>query len=219
MQSQEKEDIPISKPGSLNARCLHAMRCADELKIASYLSSPPPSFLSLLLYSPPPTISSSLLPADSAFYSRLVSFLLWKACQDSEILIISVKIPLVIFPSVFLPFPFPLPGFNVSFPPLWVSLPFFSVSLHAGEWNVSSLCLRSWGGLSQEKYQIKKYVLTVNSSHCRPGLSNTTTMPWLIRPLPEEKHFDGGLLARLLCRFSFVYRNLNIMTPISKELC
>lgn len=93
----------------------------------------------------------------SAFSSRLASFLMWKACQTltfSSFLSTSLTLSLLlsfsrtpalsrVFISPFL--------FCVS-----ASLPFFSVSLHAGDWNVSSLCLRSWGGLSLEKYQSKK---------------------------------------------------------------
>lgn len=73
------------------------------LSCISASSSPSVSLVSLLLYSPPPTYS--LLPSpitDSAFSSRLASFLLWKAWQDSDILIISVHIPHLISPSCFL---------------------------------------------------------------------------------------------------------------------
>lgn len=65
---------------------------------------------------------------DGAFFSFLASFLLWKACQDSDILIIYVYIPHFIASSLFLPYP-PLSGVFISpfslcvcVPPLLLSL-------------------------------------------------------------------------------------------------
>lgn len=74
--------------------------------------SPSVSLLSLVLYSPPPTVPSSLLTHHwwCLFSSRLASFLLWKARQGSDILIISCPhpSPYLSFSFSFIPPPSPL---------------------------------------------------------------------------------------------------------------
>lgn len=82
------------------------------------------SFLCTHVFTPP-----SPAP-DGAFFYFLASFLSWKACQDSDILIIYVHIPHFIASSLFLQYPLPLRRLHFSFFSvcLSVSLPFFCLS-------------------------------------------------------------------------------------------
>lgn len=152
------------------------------LSCVSASSSPSVSLLSLLLYSPPPTI-----PPPHPSFSHLWQCLFLSSC----FLPVVESMPGLWHSHHFCPHPSPYLSFSPSpIPPpsslssfllfsVFLSpLPFFSVSLHAGDWNVSSLCLRSWGGLSLEKCQSKKYSLTVNRSHCTAEWFNKTTRPW-----------------------------------------
>lgn len=187
-QSKEKEDILILRQASLHFHCLHATHSADSaenrvLPVQDLPHQPhhvPPPLTRLLSASlPRPRLFSHFchqfftlhLPRfpspipDGASSSCLASFLLSKACQCSDILTISVYVPHLISPFLFLPFPVLLPCLHFSFSQYFCFPPL--VSLHAGDWNVSSPCLRSWGGLSLEKYQSNKYSLTVNRSHCK----------------------------------------------------
>lgn len=184
----------------------NAQRCWQELKMGSYLFTTshtshtmPPPFPSYFL------ASHTRPPLLSHFCSVATSLLSTSHDAPPPLLpSLTVPFPLVLLPSccgkharaltfssflstsltlsLLLSFPLPLPCLH--FLCVLVSLPFFSVSLHAGDWNVSSLCLRSWGGLPLEKYQSKKYSLTVNRSHCRAEWFNKTTRPWYIRGFP-----------------------------------
>lgn len=128
----------------------------------SNLSFPSVTLLSLFLYSPPPTILSFLLPS----LMMPFPFISFPSCcgrhARTDILITSARIPHLI--CLFLPLLLPHINFTFSFS-LCFCLPFFCC-LHAGDWNASFLCLRSWCGPSPEKYQSKNYSLTVRRSHC-----------------------------------------------------
>lgn len=100
-------------------------------RLLSYISassSPSVSLLSLFLYSPPPTIPSSLLPSLTLPFSLV---LLPSCCGKhvrTDILIISVHIPHLIYLFLLFPFPLPLCGLHFFFslrfclPPLLLCL-------------------------------------------------------------------------------------------------
>lgn len=128
---------------------LHTVPCYFLASLPSLpfcLTSVATSFLS--------TSHDSLLPSpitDSVSSSRLASFLLSCCGRHARTLTFSSFLSTSLALSLFLPFPLHLPCllFFIYF------LPFLCVSIyvpftlffspHAGDWNVSSLCLRSWG--------------------------------------------------------------------------
>lgn len=78
---------------------------------------------------------------------------------------------------------------------------------------MSSLCLRSGGGLSHEKYQNKKYSLTVNRSHCGRNdlikLQGSGKLGFFL-----HREFRDGLHAQKLCRFSLTVKLLLTISAV-----
>lgn len=207
------------------------------LKIGSYLFR---TSLTSLTMSPPPLPGYFLhLCLVLAFFLTSVTSSLLSTSHDSLLPSLMVLLPLVLLPSccrkhastltfssflstsltlsLLLSFshsPSRSLVFISPFLSVTVSLPLSPCMLEIGMWVPP--CLRSWGGLSLEKYQSNKYLLTVNRSHCKAEWFNKTARPGKTGFFLHSE-CKGGLLAQIRRTYTDFRPNLNI-TPISKVL-